>query len=57
MSPALLAAITGGGFAAAMYLTVLTGITGGMVLVYFAPLPLFLAGLAFGPYPGMVASG
>ena len=57
MPPALLAASAGGAMAAAMYLSVLTGSTGGMVMVYLAPLPLFLAGLAFGPNTGLVASG
>lgn len=57
MPPALLAAITGGASAAAMYLSVLTGSPGGMIMVYLAPLPLFLAGLAFGPRAAAMASG
>ncbi len=57
MSPALLAAISGGASAAAMYLTVLTGSPGGMIMVYLAPLPLFLAALAFGPNAALAASG
>ncbi len=57
MPPALLAALAGGATAAAMYLTLLTGSTGGMVMVYLAPLPLFLAGLAFGPKTAAIAGG
>ena len=57
MPPALLAATAGGATAAAMYLSVLTGSPGGMVMVYLAPLPLFLAGLAFGPNSVLVAAG
>ena len=57
MPPALLAATAGGATAAAMYLSVLTGTPGGMIMVYLAPLPLFLSGLAFGPKTGAMASG
>lgn len=57
MPPAMIAALGGGAAAATMYLTVLTGSPGGMLLVYLAPLPLFLAGLAFGPTAALVASG
>ncbi len=46
--PALRAAVCGGVVIAALYWSVFTGSTGGMVLVYLVPLPLFIVGLAFG---------
>ncbi|MEI6560296.1 MAG: DUF2232 domain-containing protein [Rhodospirillaceae bacterium] len=55
MPPAPLAAAAGGTLAAAMYLSALTGSAGGMIMVYLAPLPLFLAGLAFGPAMALAA--
>ncbi len=57
MSPNLLGAISAGAMAAAMYLTVLTGSPGGMIMVYLAPLPLFLATFALGPQATLLASG
>ncbi len=55
--PALLAAFGGGVAAAVMYLTILTGTAGGMVMVYLAPLPLLVVGLAFGPMAAMISTG
>ncbi|MEI8393258.1 MAG: DUF2232 domain-containing protein [Rhodospirillaceae bacterium] len=57
MPPALLAALGCGFTSAVLYLAVLTGSWGGMVLVYLAPLPLFVAGLGFGTAAMALASG
>jgi hypothetical protein len=55
MPSALTAALAGGALAAVMYLTVLTGSVGGMMLVYLAPLPLLLVGLAYGNRTALIA--
>ena len=57
MPPALLVAFGTGALVAVMYLAVLIGSTGGMILVYLAPLPLFLTGLALGTNAVLVAVG
>ncbi|CAK0751199.1 DUF2232 domain-containing protein [Azospirillaceae bacterium] len=55
--PSAMTAAFGSGFCSAlMYLSVLTGSFGGMILVYLAPLPLFLAGLAYGT-PAVLVAG
>jgi uncharacterized membrane protein len=55
MSTALTAAVGGGFISALMYLSVLSGSLGGVILVYLAPLPLFAAGLAVGRSGALVA--
>jgi len=55
-SRSLLIAAVGGLIAAAMYLAVVAGGLGGMILVYLAPLPVFAVGLGLGT-PAVVVAG
>src|SRR5260370_18636582 len=53
----LAAAIASGVVAALLYLAVLTGSLGALILVYLVQLPLFGAGLSLGVKAAMVAGG
>ena len=53
----LAAAIASGLVAALLYLSVLTGSLGALILVYLVQLPLFAAGLSLGAKAGLIAGG
>jgi hypothetical protein len=48
-------ALGGGAASAVFFLSLMTGAPSSVILVYVAPLPLFLVGLALGPVPGTLA--
>src|SRR5256885_7941120 len=53
----LLIAVGGGVLSASLYLSVVLGSAGAMLLAYLAQLPLFVAALGFGTVAGLTASG
>jgi hypothetical protein len=52
-----LIAVGGGALSASLYLSVVLGSAGAMLLAYLAQLPLFVAALGFGTVAGLTASG
>src|SRR5438477_330936 len=52
-----LIAVGGGVLSASLYLSVVLGSAGAMLLAYLAQLPLFVAALGFGTVAGLTASG
>ncbi len=57
MSGASLSGVAGGALSAALYLLVVHGSPGAMLLAYFSPLPLFGVGLSFGTtYAGLAGA-
>lgn len=55
MSREMWLALIGGGVSALASMATLTGLPGGIVLVYLAPLPLLLVGLGCGPSAAIIA--
>jgi len=55
MSKAHVMAMAGGALAAALYMSFWARVSGELMIVYFAPLPLFAAGLAFGTGAVLIA--
>jgi len=57
MTRGLLMAISGGVLSALLYLSIVSGSFGAVILAYLAPLPLLMVGLGLGLRPGLVAGG
>jgi hypothetical protein len=57
MTRGLLMAISGGALSALLYLSIVSGSFGAVILAYLAPLPLLMVGLGLGFRPGLVAGG